>query len=91
MPDERLGEELMAVVKLRPGAPQLTTERLHQFCAGRIARRVPHDRHRQGPQSRIAPTSNRLSAWSRLRVRMLATVPLPAARVMVLSASVNGD
>ncbi|ETW22452.1 AMP-binding protein [Mycobacterium gastri] len=38
VPDERVGEELMAVVKLRDGAPQLTVARLHEFCAGRIAR-----------------------------------------------------
>ncbi|KZS82672.1 AMP-binding protein [Mycobacterium persicum] len=38
VPDERVGEELMAVVKLRDGAPQLTIARLHEFCAGRIAR-----------------------------------------------------
>ncbi|KZS66481.1 AMP-binding protein [Mycobacterium kansasii] len=38
VPDERVGEELMAVVKLRDGAPRLTIARLHEFCAGRIAR-----------------------------------------------------
>ncbi|UGT94208.1 AMP-binding protein [Mycobacterium ostraviense] len=38
VPDERVGEEVMAVVKLRDGAPQLTIARLHEFCAGRIAR-----------------------------------------------------
>ncbi|OBK18023.1 AMP-binding protein [Mycobacterium asiaticum] len=38
VPDERYGEELMAVIKLRDGAPELTTEALRDFCAGRIAR-----------------------------------------------------
>ena len=38
VPDDHFGEELMAVVKLRDGAPQLTIGRLRAFCAGRIAR-----------------------------------------------------
>nr|WP_244892762.1 AMP-binding protein [Mycobacterium asiaticum] len=38
VPDERYGEELMAVIKLRDGAPELTIEALRDFCAGRIAR-----------------------------------------------------
>lgn len=38
VPDERYGEELMAVVKLRDGASTLTVESLREFCAGRIAR-----------------------------------------------------
>lgn len=38
VPDEKYGEELMAVVKLRDGAPELTAERLREFCTGRIAR-----------------------------------------------------
>ncbi|GAB7143718.1 AMP-binding protein [Mycobacterium riyadhense] len=38
VPDERYGEELMAVVKLRDGAPGLTIEQLREFCTGRIAR-----------------------------------------------------
>ncbi|MFZ1175416.1 MAG: AMP-binding protein [Mycobacterium sp.] len=37
VPDERYGEELMAVVMLRDGAPRLTVEGLHEFCTGRIA------------------------------------------------------
>jgi fatty-acyl-CoA synthase len=37
VPDERYGEELMAVVRLREGAPELTIEGLREFCAGRIA------------------------------------------------------
>jgi fatty-acyl-CoA synthase len=37
VPDERYGEELMAVVMLRDGAPTLTIERLREFCAGRLA------------------------------------------------------
>jgi fatty-acyl-CoA synthase len=38
VPDDKYGEELMAVVKLRDGAPGLTIEQLREFCAGRIAR-----------------------------------------------------
>ena len=38
VPDEKYGEELMAVVKLRDGAPPLTVEGLRDFCTGRIAR-----------------------------------------------------
>jgi fatty-acyl-CoA synthase len=38
VPDARYGEELMAVVKLRDGAPELTVERLREFCTGRIAK-----------------------------------------------------
>jgi fatty-acyl-CoA synthase len=37
VPDERYGEELMAWVRLRPGAEPLTAESLRQFCAGRLA------------------------------------------------------
>jgi fatty-acyl-CoA synthase len=37
VPDERYGEELMAWVRLRPGASELTEERLREFCRGRIA------------------------------------------------------
>ena len=37
VPDARYGEELMAVVMLRDGAPRLTSEGLHEFCTGRIA------------------------------------------------------
>jgi fatty-acyl-CoA synthase len=38
VPDEKYGEELMAVVVLREGAPELTIEGLREFCTGRIAR-----------------------------------------------------
>jgi len=37
VPDERYGEELMAWVRLRPGAEPLTAEGLREFCAGRLA------------------------------------------------------
>lgn len=37
VPDERYGEELMAWVKLRPGAEPLDAARLRAFCEGRIA------------------------------------------------------
>jgi fatty-acyl-CoA synthase len=38
VPDDRYGEELMAVVMLREGAPELTIEALREFCEGRIAK-----------------------------------------------------
>ena len=37
VPDEKYGEELMAWVRLRPGAELLTVEALRAFCAGRLA------------------------------------------------------
>src|SRR4051794_27070570 len=37
VPDERYGEELMAWVRLRPGAEPLTAEALREFCAGKLA------------------------------------------------------
>src|SRR4029453_738669 len=37
VPDERYGEELMAWVKLRDGAPALTAAAVREFCTGRLA------------------------------------------------------
>jgi fatty-acyl-CoA synthase len=37
VPDERYGEEIMAWVRMRPGAQPLDTASLRQFCEGRIA------------------------------------------------------
>ncbi|MEO6794341.1 MAG: AMP-binding protein [Mycobacterium sp.] len=37
VPDDTYGEELMAMVMVRDGAPQLTFERLREFCTGRLA------------------------------------------------------
>jgi fatty-acyl-CoA synthase len=37
VPDPKYGEELMAWVLLRPGAPPLTAERVREFCTGRLA------------------------------------------------------
>jgi len=37
VPDERFGEELMAWLRLRPGADALTAESLRAFCRGTIA------------------------------------------------------
>ncbi|MGH3824767.1 MAG: AMP-binding protein [Pseudonocardiaceae bacterium] len=37
VPDARYGEELCAWVRLRPGAPQLTTEALRDYAAGKLA------------------------------------------------------
>ncbi|MER7015553.1 AMP-binding protein [Saccharopolyspora sp. NPDC000359] len=37
VPDERYGEELMAWVRLRDGAEELTAEALREFCTGKLA------------------------------------------------------
>ena len=37
VPDEKYGEELMAWVRLRPGAAVLTAESLREFCGGKLA------------------------------------------------------
>jgi fatty-acyl-CoA synthase len=37
VPDERYGEEIMAWIRLRPGAPALDADGLRSFCQGRIA------------------------------------------------------
>jgi fatty-acyl-CoA synthase len=37
VPDERFGEELMAWVRLREGAEELTAEALRAFCRGKLA------------------------------------------------------
>ncbi|MCC5575630.1 AMP-binding protein [Microtetraspora sp. AC03309] len=37
VPDQKYGEELMAWIIMRPGAEPLTTERIKEFCAGRLA------------------------------------------------------
>jgi fatty-acyl-CoA synthase len=38
VPNEQYGEELMAWVRLRPGADPLTAETLREFCTGKLAR-----------------------------------------------------
>ncbi|MGW2544124.1 AMP-binding protein [Kitasatospora sp. NPDC001574] len=46
VPDARYGEELMAWVRPRPGAPELTAEALREYCADRIAHyKVPRYVH----------------------------------------------
>ncbi|SDO43197.1 fatty-acyl-CoA synthase [Klenkia soli] len=37
VPDAKYGEELMAWVQLRAGAPELTAEALREFCTGKLA------------------------------------------------------
>ncbi|MEV4805920.1 AMP-binding protein [Nonomuraea sp. NPDC049421] len=37
VPDAKYGEELMAWIVLRPGAPPLTAEAVREYCAGRLA------------------------------------------------------
>jgi fatty-acyl-CoA synthase len=46
VPDARYGEELMAWVRLRQGAPVLTADGLREFCAGKLAHyKVPRYVH----------------------------------------------
>ena len=70
VPDARYGEELMAWVRMRPGAEPLTVEgaaRLLPRPAGPLQgpsvppphRRVPDDRHRQGAEGRDAGAGHR--------------------------------
>ncbi|WP_211764028.1 AMP-binding protein [Kutzneria sp. CA-103260] len=37
VPDERYGEELMAWIRLRPGAEPITVEAMRAYCAGKLA------------------------------------------------------
>jgi fatty-acyl-CoA synthase len=37
VPDPKYGEEVMAWVKLKPGAPQMTASSLKEFCSGKLA------------------------------------------------------
>jgi len=37
VPDEKYGEELVAWVRLKPGAPELTAPALREFCTGKLA------------------------------------------------------
>ncbi|NNH73075.1 AMP-binding protein [Nocardia uniformis] len=46
VPDAKYGEELMAWVRMREGAPPLTAEALHEFATGRLAHfKVPRYVH----------------------------------------------
>ncbi|MEY9937371.1 AMP-binding protein [Streptacidiphilus sp. MAP5-3] len=46
VPDDRFGEELMAWVKLRPGADELTVEQLRAYCEGKLAHyKIPRYLH----------------------------------------------
>jgi len=46
VPDERYGEELMAWIRLRPGAEQITVEAVREYCAGKLAHyKVPRYVH----------------------------------------------
>ncbi|MBW4721065.1 AMP-binding protein [Saccharothrix obliqua] len=46
VPDAKYGEELMAWVRMRPGAEPLTAEALHAFCADRLAhQKIPRYVH----------------------------------------------
>ena len=37
VPDERYGEELMAWIRMRPGAAEISVESLREFCANKLA------------------------------------------------------
>ena len=86
VPDARYGEELMAWIRMRPGAAPLDAAAVREFCSGRIAhqkipalrqgrRRFPHDGHREDPQGRDAPDQRaraRPSAGGRRLDRLIA-------------------
>ena len=70
VPDARYGEEIMAWIKLRPGAAELTVAGRARLRRGQARplqdpalrpdrRRVPDDRQRQGPQGGDAPGLDR--------------------------------
>jgi fatty-acyl-CoA synthase len=75
VPDARYGEELMAVVMLREGAPELTVEGLREFCAGRIAHfKIPRylwivDEFPMTVTGKVRKTEMRQRAIERLRGR----------------------
>jgi fatty-acyl-CoA synthase len=75
VPDARYGEELMAVVMLREGAPELTIEGLREFCAGRIAHfKIPRylwivDEFPMTVTGKVRKTEMRQRAIERLRGR----------------------
>ncbi|HVM54730.1 MAG TPA: AMP-binding protein [Acidimicrobiales bacterium] len=46
VPDPKYGEELMAWVRLRPGAPELTVDDVRAFCTGKLAHyKIPRYLH----------------------------------------------
>jgi len=46
VPDDKYGEELMAWIRLRPGAEPISAESLREFCTGRLARyKIPRYVH----------------------------------------------
>ncbi|AHH93942.1 AMP-binding protein [Kutzneria viridogrisea] len=46
VPDERYGEELMAWIRMRPGAEPITAEVVREYCAGKLAHyKVPRYVH----------------------------------------------
>ncbi|MFJ4651946.1 AMP-binding protein [Nocardia sp. NPDC088792] len=46
VPDEKYGEELMAWIRLREGAQELTADSLREFCTGQLARfKIPRYVH----------------------------------------------
>ena len=46
VPDQRYGEELMAWIRMRPGAEPITVEQVREFCAGKLAHyKVPRYVH----------------------------------------------
>jgi fatty-acyl-CoA synthase len=49
VPDAKYGEELMAWVRMRPGAAPLTAEKLREFCTGKLAHyKIPRYVHITG-------------------------------------------
>jgi fatty-acyl-CoA synthase len=49
VPDAKYGEELMAWIRLRPGATEITAESLREFCTGKLAHyKIPRYVHITG-------------------------------------------
>jgi len=49
VPDAKYGEELMAWIRMRPGAAPLTAEKLREFCTGKLAHyKIPRYVHITG-------------------------------------------
>ena len=88
VPDVKYGEEIMAWVRLRDGRRRSTPRTSREFCQGQHRplqgaalrarhRRVPDDRHRQGPEVQDARGGHRAArpAGRRQRPDRLAAAP----------------
>jgi fatty-acyl-CoA synthase len=83
VPDEHYGEEIMAWVKLRPGATELTAEAVRSFAAGRLAHyKIPRyvhvvDDFPMTVTGKVRKVDMRATAIELLGLGALATLVLP--------------